>query len=62
MQGTTCTACWTTYGANCIACTATLCTQCAFSSNTVLASNGLSCVTSTCTDTNCVACYTQASV
>ncbi len=42
-----------------MACTSSVCTECAFSSNTVLASNGQSCLASTCTDINCVYCYTQ---
>lgn len=50
----TCTSCQTTYGADCVACTTTGCTECSFSSKKVLSNNGAGCISSTCSDTNCV--------
>lgn len=54
----TCTPCRTTYGANCIVCSLNACTQCSYSSNTVLASDSLSCVSPVC-GSNCLQCYTS---
>ena len=55
-----CKSCSDTFGANCIACTDSKCTHCSYSSNTVLAQDGNSCVSMACSDVNCVQCYTKA--
>jgi hypothetical protein len=57
-SSSTCTSCAVTYGADCISCTVSVCTSCAFSSHTVLAANALSCISALCTTANCLACYT----
>ena len=55
---TTCHACYSVYGAECIKCTSTICTACSFTSGTVLSSNSKSCVTSNCVGVaNCIECY-----
>ena len=56
-----CTSCGVTFGSGCIRCTSSVCLICAFSSNLTLASNGLSCVNSACTDSNCLVCYSAGS-
>lgn len=53
-----CTPCWVTFGAYCVGCTTTACTECAYSSRLVVSSNGTRCVVATCADQNCVSCTT----
>jgi hypothetical protein len=52
-----CTACWSTYGSYCISCTNSVCTECAYSSGTVVSEDGLKCIASSCSDPECVQCY-----
>ena len=49
-----CQNCASKYGNNCIQCTQSVCLSCAYSSNLVLASDSLSCITSNCTIANCL--------
>ena len=55
---TTCLSCSAQYGANCISCSEINCTACAFSSNTILAANALSCgnTSTSCNTPNCASC------
>ena len=52
-----CVSCSSLYGADCIRCTTSVCTDCAYSSNTVLALDGSGCQAGNCTVNNCVICY-----
>ena len=52
-----CQSCGTFYGIDCVRCNTSVCLDCAVSSNTVLAHNGLSCVANSCSVANCVECY-----
>ena len=61
-NNSTCESCVSKYGANCIQCSMTVCTACAFSSNTILAADSLSCgnTSTNCNSANCASCSMSA--
>ena len=56
----TCESCSSMYGADCIECTTSACTQCSFSSGKRLSNDNLSCVA--CAVGNCSSCYNASGV